>query len=442
MTQDVFAARALLLLAGLACSVAAPWPVLAQEVEAPTHTDPGAVRALTTNDATPSGRVTRADDAAGSGEAAKARIPTAGALGSDAAKSTDGDAESTRKLRVAGLVQLWYGTAFGSTLGGNNPTNSSPTPQGRNFGGGHGDLFRLRRAQISLDGRISGTFNYHTMIDFAQTGAGTLRPVQDLWVGARLDRNLLLEIGQQKTGLSDEASQDNAQLLTIARSIMNEDVPAKAGNVGNLRDAGAVLKLRTSRIRASVGIWNNNGPSAGTADTDQFKFASGTFYVSTLRHFTFGVWGGTNFGGSRNSERRDRLGGTFLFESGPHTLEIEGAYARDIAAGAAPGKPGTIAVGWYALYAHRISRKWQLVARYNIWDPAQHDTGPATTVTGVLIPQGDHKTKEYTLGVNYNITDSGSRIQVNYIREDVEKNGIGFFGVPRNILLTNFQTTF
>ena len=177
-------------------------------------------------------------------------------------------------------------------------------------------------------------------------------------------------------------------------------------------------------------------------DNNRQKFLSSSIFVSTLRYFTFGIWGGTNIGASRPAEKRDRAGGTFLYQGGPHTFEIEGAYARDVAAGANPAKAGSIAVGWYGLYAYRLSRKWQLVARYDIWDPAQHDNGSTTAESGVLIPQGNHKAKEYTLGVTYYLPVSGSKIQLNYIREDVEQNGSVFFGIPRNILLTNFQTAF
>ena len=346
------------------------------------------------------------------------------------------------KLRVGGLFQVWYGTAFGSSLGGNRPTNFSPVPPGRNFGGGVGDTFRLRRAQIIFDGRINDSVNYYSMIDLARTGTGANAPLQDLWVGFKLNRYLRLEVGQQKTGLTEEGTRDNAQLLTIARATMNEDLPATAGRVGSIRDTGAVLKLRTSRIKASVGIWNDNGATTNVVDNNRLKFLSGTVFVSTLRHFTFGIWGGTNIGDYRPREQRDRAGGTFLFESGPHTIEIEGAYARDIAATADPKKAGSIGVGFYALYAYRISRKWQVVVRYDVWDPAQHDLGDSVTESGVFIPQDNHKLKEYTFGINYNISKAGSKLQLNVIRDDVERHGGDFFGSPRTILLTNFQTAF
>ena len=64
------------------------------------------------------------------------------------------------------------------------------------------------------------------------------------------------------------------------------------------------------------------------------------------------------------------------------------------------------------------------------------------TESGVLIPQGDHKAKEYTFGINYYINAQGTKVQLNYIREDVEVNGANFFGVPRSIILTSVQTRF
>src|SRR2546421_117236 len=86
-------------------------------------------------------------------------------------------------------------------------------------------------------------------------GCITGSPLQDLWVGLQLGRYVRLEVGQQKPGLSEEGSRDNAHLLTIARSIMNEDLPANAGRIGNIRDTGAVLKFRASRLKGSFGIW-------------------------------------------------------------------------------------------------------------------------------------------------------------------------------------------
>ena len=346
------------------------------------------------------------------------------------------------RIRIRGSVQVWYGTAFGEALGGNSPANSGPTPQGRNYGGGVGDTFRLRRAKLAIEGAINDRVDYRTMLDFTRSGDGPGGPLQDLWVGYKLNRYLRLEVGQQKTGLSEEGQREDSQLLTIARSVMNEDLPVTAGRIGNIRDTGAVLKVRTPRISGAFGIWHDNGANTNTVDRNRTKFVTGSVFVSTLRHFTVGLWGGTNIGGSRNDEIRDRAGGTFLFRGGPHTLEIEGAYARDIAAGTGPDRPGSIALGWYGVYAYRLTRRWELVGRFNEWDPAQRDRADSMTESGVFIRQGDHKLKEYTLGAAYYLSNAGSKIQVNYIREDVEVNGTSFFGVPRTILLTSFQTVF
>jgi len=347
---------------------------------------------------------------------------------------------ATGHLRIGGLFQIWYGTAFGDALGGNFPSSFSAVPPGRNYGGGVGDTFRLRRGEISFDGDITSHAYYHAMIDVAKTGTGAASPLQDLFVGYQLFPRWRLEVGQQKTGLSEEGSRSSSQLLTIARSIMNEDLPRNAGRIGDVRDTGAVLRYQSLPIRAFIGIWDDNGVTQNVVDNNRQKFLDGSLYYTGIHRVLLGIWGGTNVGSVRPAENRDRAGATFLYQSGPNTLESEFAYARDYAAGA-PGTnlSGTIADGGYILYANSLSRKWQLVARYDIWDPAAQGT---VTENGVTIPPADHKLKEYTFGVNYYLRWPTTKIQLNYIREDVETNGVVFFGKPRNVLLTNFQVGF
>lgn len=350
----------------------------------------------------------------------------------------------TGHLRIGGLFQIWYGTAFGGTLGGNFPTNYSlPTPPGRTYGGGVGSTFELRRGEISFDGDITPRAYYHAMIDVAKTGTGAGSPLQDLLVGYQLFPHWRLEVGQQVTGLSEEGSRSSAELLTIARSIMNEDLPPDDGRIGRVRDTGAVLRYQSAPVSAFLGIWNGNGDMQNTLDTNRQMFLDGSLYYTGIHRVLLGVWGGTEVGSSNPAAVHDRAGATFLYHSGPNTLEAEFGYARDYAAGAPGiGRNGTISDGGYLLYANALSRKWQLVARYDIWDPAAENGNPSITETGITIPASDHKLKEYTFGVNYYLRGTRTKIQLNYIREDVETNGLAFFGKPRDILLSNFQVGF
>jgi hypothetical protein len=376
------------------------------------------------------------------------------------------------RLRIGGVFQTWFGTAFGNTLNGNNPTNYSSPPPGRSFGGGVGDTFRLRRFEFFFTGQLMpelankpGGVDYFLLLDTAKTisnsnsgGVATAQPnstfLQDAFIGLQLSKRVRLEAGQQKTDMSEEGSRSSAALLTIERSIMN-GLPVTAGRIGYVRDTGAMLRFSNRFGKAMVGVFNGNGDAQTTVDGDRSKFAVFNAYFTGFRHFTLGAWGGNNFGDSHPAAGRERLGYTFIYQNGPHYFESEGANARDYAAG--NGKPGQGADsrGAYAMYGYSFARKWQVVGRYDIWDPAylagQFGT-PQTTLVGFGSPiaRTAHDLREYTVGLNYywygrkgdGSFDQRAKLQFNFIWEDPEANAVAFFGTRRQILLTNLQAAF
>lgn len=345
------------------------------------------------------------------------------------------DPASTKKIAVSGLLQTWYGNGLGSTLGGALP--GLPTPQGRNYGTGGRDAFRFRRAQVALSGTPADLLDYRVMVDVAAPNL-----LQDAWVGYQLGRHMRIELGRQKTGLSEEGSRPDDQLLTIARSVLNEDLPVKAGRIGDVRSTGGALRFRFTDVHGFVGLWNSLGDTGGLTFGGNQKFIDGALYADIVPHLTLGIWGGRSVGGSGDQEDRERAGVTLLYRNGRHFIESEVAYTRDYAAGApAPGKTGSLGRGGYVLYGYRLSPQWQLVGRYDNWDPAKQTvfTGVATTESGVTIPRSNHKLREYTMGVNYTVPHRDARIQFNYIREDTEENGGVFFGAPRSLLFVNLQ---
>ncbi len=365
------------------------------------------------------------------------------------------------KVRFTGLIQTWYASPLGKNLGG-QPAGSTSVPVGRNYGGGVGDTFRLRRVELGVAGSIAPKTDFFALFDlgkipgfstttgtFTNGTGGTASAVtaiganastdilQDAWVGYQLTPRFRLEVGGQKTGFSDDGNRSSMALLTIERAIMN-GLPTNAGRVGYVRDTGAVLRYKGAEANASIGIWNDNGPQQDTVDNDRTKFASVTANYTGLRGLTAGVFAGTNVDNVHPKPSRDRAGGTLLYHVGPHLFEAEGAYTLDQSA--ATGTTGrSIGLGGYFLYAHTISSKWQLVARYDEWNPSVH----GTTAGGVTLGGADHHNlKEYTFGVNYYIKGNNSKIQLNYIGEDTQSNGVSFFGARRQILLSNFSVGF
>ncbi len=345
------------------------------------------------------------------------------------------DPAGKKAVSVSGLLQTWYGNGLGDTLGGALP--GMQTPQGRNYGTGGRDALRFRRAQVSLSGNPVDRLDYRVMFDVAAPNL-----LQDAWVGYGLGRHARIELGRQKTGLSEEGSRPDDQLLTIARSVMNEDLPVTAGRVGDVRATGAAVRFQFTDVHGFVGLWNSLGDTQGLTFGGDQKFIDGALSLDVVQHLTLGVWGGRSVGGSGTVEDRERSGVTLLYRNGKLFFESEVAYTRDYAAGApGPGKAGSLARGGYLLAGYRLTPQWQIVGRYDNWDPAKqtHFTGVATTESGIAIPMSNHKLREYTFGVNYNIPHRDARVQINYIREDTEENGAGFFGVPRSLFFINLQ---
>jgi hypothetical protein len=346
------------------------------------------------------------------------------------------------KLRLSGLIQNWYGHPFGNTLNGNFPTNFSAAPGGRSFGGGVGDTFRLRRGEIALVGSINKDVDYRVMIDVAKTGSNVGNPansiLQDLWVGYNLAPRWRIEVGQQKTGLSEEGTRSSSQLLTVERSIMN-GLPGNAGRIGDIRDTGVMVKYAGAMANGMIGIWNDNGVAQNSVGLDRTKFLDFNLYFTGLRHWTFGVWGGAKIGDFRPRNLRDRAGATIIAQYGRHMLESEFAYTVDRSiTGTAPLATNgleTRAMGGYALYAYTLSPQWQFVGRYDEWDPSIH----GGTVNGAAITRGHHNLREYTIGGTYYFRSHNAKIQLNYIIDDTQGGGYAFFGTRRQILLSNYQ---
>ena len=319
----------------------------------------------------------------------------------------------------------------------------APLYQGRNYGIPGADGARLRRAEAAADGNLSSRWFYHGMIDLANafSGGSNREVLQDLYAGFRVSPSVAIEAGRQNIGLGIEGSTDDSRLLTIARSVMSEDLPVHDGRLGDIRSTGAALKYTGKTVLGLIGIWNDPSSQRLGFDPSRPAFASASVTYTGIKRLNVSAFGGTHVLES-NGETTDRVGGGVVWQRGPHLFQGEVEFARDYAAPTAPGGVvGTAPLGGYAMYAYSFSRRLQFLFRYDNFDQGElryAGNTLETTETGFVFPHADHKLREYTLGINY-FVDANQKLQLNLIREDPEVNGARFWGPQRTILMAAYQ---
>ncbi len=377
--------------------------------------------------------------------------------------NSSSDLAKKYNLRLFGDIQTWYMNPLGKTAGG-TPPGSNTVPPGRNYYGGVGDFFRIRRAEIGFTGTPAPKVDFYFLFDLGKvpavtststsvsgtsvvTGIGANAAqgiLQDAFTGYQVTPRLRFEAGAQKTGMSEEGNRTSLGLYTIERSIMN-GLPTNAGRIGYIRDTGAVMRYKAPMFNVNLGIWNDNGATQNTFDNDRTKFANVVANYTGTRNLIAGVFGGTNVDNVHPKPSRDRAGYTLLYHIGKHFFETEGAYTLDQSAVA--GTTGrSIGLGAYALYAYSLTRKWQFVAKVDEWNPAVR----GSVAGGVSLGgSSNHNLNEYTLGVNYYLTGNGNylnqantKLQLNFIDEDTQHNGISFWGIRRQMILTGYSVGF
>jgi hypothetical protein len=304
------------------------------------------------------------------------------------------------------------------------------------FGNGTNNTARLRRMELKFVGEIRPDVQWTVMFDPAKSlsvntttvGGTTVATginqasniLQDAFISYAPNSHLSINVGQEKVPLSMEGLRSSAQLLTVERAIFNT-LPVNNGRVGDIRDVGIQVKASYPQVDFALALLNDSGPRQNTTDNNRKDLLYRAVYKG-LRYTRIGVNGTVateSFGASKVP--RQRFGGDLTVHYGPHIFEFEYAYAKDAPAGA------TIrAEGGYALYAYQINSRLQLVARGEIWNP---NLGVSNV-----------SERDYTLGLNWYLRGHNAKIQLNWVRKDIDSGAPSFLGPARTLLLTNFQT--
>ncbi len=296
-------------------------------------------------------------------------------------------------IRVAGLLQTWY--TNGSLPGDNS--------------------LRIKRAELKLAGKISPRVSWTVMIDPAKslslrqsttTVAGqrvvvdesvnqSSRVLQDAYVSIALPRGFSVDVGQYKLPFAYEGPNPTSRVVTVERPMFAAD--RGRGSLGDVRDIGATLRGKLlKRADLSVGFFDGSGEVMNAVDANDQKVlvVNAASPVALLKGLTLGASG--VYGAAPNSEhaRRDRLGGLVEFSRGPLTTRAE--YIR--------GVDGDVhRLGYYGLVAYKLSNAFELVHRYDFFDPDVRRTATST----------DDGATELLAGLNYYIAGHNAKLQLN-----------------------------
>lgn len=321
------------------------------------------------------------------------------------------------KIKFNGLLQGWYAA-------GN---------------GGSRDTFRIRRAELKFSGQITPKAKWSVMIDPAKalsvnntytTINGTRvvtdssvnqasRVLQDAFITLEYIKNVSIDVGQYKIPLGLEGLQSSATLETVDRALFSSD-RARGGGLSDVRDLGVTIRgLLGKNFDYQLGFFNGTGENQNDFDKNDQKAVIGRLVVRPpfIKGLQIGGSGAWSNGRQGDRPRRDRLGAELLYRRDRFLAKSE----------VMTGEDGDLhRLGYYTLFGYRITPKVEGVFRFDSWDPdTRLETYPANVTE-----------RDYVVGVNYHVTESKLKLQLNYLRKTFA-NGI----LPaRNLVLVNLQT--
>jgi phosphate-selective porin len=212
--------------------------------------------------------------------------------------------------------------------------------------------------------------------------------LQDFVITLKPHKCCSVDFGQYKVPFGMEGLESSAKLDFVERSAL-----ATQFKWADYRDIGFTVKgdfkLGNVKIQPAVGLFNGEGQNK--LDVNEPMDFVGRLVVKPIEALHLGV---AHYNGKTGGFETDnfRTGGEIKFVKEP--ISVYGEYVT--------GKSGGKEKQTYYLSAgYKISNSFQLVARYDWYDP---DTGK----------QDDEK-HEDTIGLNYFIEKHNAKIQLNYV---------------------------
>jgi len=323
------------------------------------------------------------------------------------------------KIRIAGLFQGWYS-------GGDN---------------GAINTFRLRRTELKVSGDFGKRAKWTFMIDPAKalsltnttstiggqtvvtgaTVAQNSKVLQDAYLSLIASPALTVDLGQQKIPLGYEGTISSGKLDMIERSLFVTD-KTRGGGWGDARDLGVMVKgkLAGGTVEYFGGLFDGLGEAINDVDKNEQKDVVGRF-IFHPKAFK-GVQIGASFA-------RD------AFQTTEATLRtrqaVEMMYAHSTFSVKAEGITGWDGLlerhGGYVQVADQVTKSFQMLFRFDMWDPDMHKETAADNVTE----------RDWIGGFTYNVKNTPVQMQFNYIRKT-----FGGVSPDKNVFMANLQTNF
>ncbi|MEO8586552.1 MAG: porin [Acidobacteriota bacterium] len=290
------------------------------------------------------------------------------------------------ELKFGLLLQSWYiaDDSPYSTSGGGNST------LGNNIGS---NSFRLRRAEIKLNGKVSKDWAFEVMLDPSkainpQTANTDAKILQDLAVTYTGFKGWELSLGQKKVTLTEEGVRSSSEL----------DFPERAQIVRAVSDRRETGFFFKGDVAEPLTIWGSltNGVASNVLDDSNDTLnACGRADIKLVHGLVFGGSGCYSGGETATHLARTRFGGHARFNGGkdfPLVAEVEYVAAKDARSGANDLRRD----GFYGSILYTLADMLQIGARYDVITNDKDAQGGENGVT-----QKDARIKTWTIGLHW-----------------------------------------
>ncbi|MHB1461391.1 MAG: porin [Armatimonadota bacterium] len=282
------------------------------------------------------------------------------------------------------------------------------------------DTFRLRRALVNLDGTI-GKASWQIQIDPVrdlilkddpanpgkQIVDQSSRMLNEAWVAFPIVDNWKLTLGQQRVPFGFEGLMSSAKIETVERSMMTTK------GLSMQYEIGAYLSKAGKDGQVALAVVNGSGMNNN--DNNDVKNMAMRLVSTPGKAWSIGASGSMGWSNADRSPD-NRLGAELQYKDKDWTLRSEIYEARK-----GDGLAKTEPCGFYALAAKRINPAWEIVTRWDQYDPNRW--------------AASDNINEYTLGVNHNMKDN-MLWQINFVHSNPA------VGMKTDMLINNLQILF